>query len=971
LLEQQLQLSGERLAVNQELHPAIQEHYTYLNEKQQEAVARTDGPLLIIAGPGSGKTLVLVVRTLNILLQGKAEPKEIVLCTFTEKAAFELRDRVVQAARTLGYTGDLSQLQVGTIHSICNDHLTRFRHHTWLGGGYEVLDELTQALFLFENFEDIASDAVIAGKYLAKWSTRWTAIQGLIRFFNKMTEELVDPGALVASPSPFLQQLGVAYQQYEQALQDRNRLDFAHQQKLFYELLHDPEIAEQVQAEARYVMVDEYQDTNYIQEQLLLCLAHPQDNFCVVGDDDQSLYRFRGATVRNILEFSKYFDSCPQVRLTVNYRSHRRIIAGYNRFMEGCDWSNPGSRFDFRYDKTIEPNEDEEHPDYPAVFAIWGADRNDEAGRVADLVGFLKENAVIEDYNQVAFLLYSVRAEHSEPYTRALERRGIPAFAPRARAYFGNEEVLLLVGCFAVLLGWYGDNRGNLSGYALRDLADYVDGCLTVLARAGVVDDHPLARVLQRRVAEIEGLREGETLNRHLADYFYEFVAHEPFASMMGNENRARNLAIFSQLMAVFQHYYHYTIITHANRGHVRLHFFNSFLRFLYMGGINEYEDPDRPFPSGHVQLMTIHQSKGLEFPVVIVGSLALSIKSGKQEDRLLGPFYHREPFEPEKRITEFDRMRLHYVAFSRAEKVLVLTTTDTPKPHFSPIWQGLPQWPYVQQDLLAAQHFELKERVPIKKTFSFTNHLKVYETCPRQYQFFREYEFAPSRSAEIFFGALVHQTIEDIHRWVLEGQALKLIEKAIPGMFEANFRGLVNTGYRPISDIQRQNALAQVKNYFRQNQDRMERVIETEVDVSLEKATYILTGRVDLLLGEDDKLELLDFKSQPRPEEDDRRLSHYYQQLLIYAHILEQRYGKRPERLALYWTGEARRDDALMLFPYDEGKVAEAGAYFDSVVDRILARDFAVRRPPERKVCAECDFRAYCAGQGVVTLGQ
>nr|MBC8264575.1 UvrD-helicase domain-containing protein [Anaerolineales bacterium] len=283
-----------------ELHPAIEKHYSFLNENQKKAVAHTDGPLLIIAGPGSGKTLVLVVRTLNILLQGKAEPKEIVLCTFTEKAAFELRDRVAQAARTLGYTGDLSQLQVGTIHSICNDHLSRFRHHTELGAGYEVLDELTQPLFLFENFEQIVAEPEPGGKYLGKWSTRWTTIRGLTEFFNKITEELVDAEALIASGDLFLQQLGTAYQRYEEALRERDRLDFAHQQKAFYDLLHNPEIGGQVQGEVRYVMVDEYQDTNYIQEQLLLKLAQPQSNLCVVGDDDQSLYRFRGATVRNI-----------------------------------------------------------------------------------------------------------------------------------------------------------------------------------------------------------------------------------------------------------------------------------------------------------------------------------------------------------------------------------------------------------------------------------------------------------------------------------------------------------------------------------------------------------------------------------------------------------------------------------------------------------------------------------------------
>ena len=950
------------------LHPAIEQHYANLNGAQRQAVAHTDGPLLIIAGPGSGKTLVLVVRTLNILLQGKAEPQEIVLCTFTEKAASELRDRVSQAARTLGYTGDLSQLQVGTIHSICNHHISQYRHHTWLGNNHEVLDELTQSLFLFEHFAEIVAEPE-GDRYLDKWSTRWTAITGLTQFLNKITEEMVDPQALIESGDSFLRQLGETYRRYELALKDRNRLDFAHQQRLFYDLLQKPDIGPQVQARARYVMVDEYQDTNYIQEQLLLRLAAPQDNLCVVGDDDQSLYRFRGATVRNILEFGKHFDGCPQVKLTVNYRSHERIVAGYNRFMAGCDWSNPGSRFGFRYPKTIEPNPDGEHPDYPAIFSIWGANEADEANRLADLAAFLKEQGVIQDYNQMALLLHSVRAQHSGPYIDAFEQRGIPVFAPRARTYFDNDEVRLIVGCFAVLLGWYGDNRGDLRGYALQDLAKYVDGCLVALASAGVLNDHPLARALQRRVTEIEALREGETLNRHLADYLYEFFAYEPFADWMGNENRARDLAIFSQMMAVFQHYYHYSVITYANRGSVRLHSFNSFMRFLYLGGINEYEDPDRPFPSGHVQVMTIHQSKGLEFPVVVVGSLANTIRSAKQEDRLLGPFYHRAPFEPESRITQFDRMRLHYVAFSRAEKMLVLTATSTPKGHFNPIWQGLPQWPYVGQDLLAVQRFALKEQVTVKKTFSFTNHLKVYETCPRQYQFFRDYEFVPSRSAEIFFGSLVHQTIEDIHRWVLEGQSLRLVEMAIPGFFEANFRNLLNAGYRPISEPQRDLALQQVQNYYRQNQDRMVQVIETEVDVSLEKEGYILTGRVDLLMGADAKLELLDFKSQTRPQEDDRRLDHYYQQLLIYAHILEGRYGQRPERLALYWTGEARRQDALMSFPYRPERVEGAGAYFDRVVDRILARDFAVRQPPERRVCAECDFRVYCQRQGTIRL--
>ena len=185
-------------------------------------------------------------------------------------------------------------------------------------------------------------------------------------------------------------------------------------------------------------------------------------------------------------------------------------------------------------------------------------------------------------------------------------------------------------------------------------------------------------------------MKEGQSLDLRPADYFYQLIALEPFASFVKNENRARNLAIFSQLLNIFQNYYHYTVVTYRNREYIRFHLFNSFLRLLHDGGINEYEDPDQPFPKGYVQVMTIHQSKGLEFPVVVVGSLDKQMGSPKQIDRNLQPFYRRPAFEPENRITDFDRMRLHYVAFSRPEKILVLTCPSQPKPYFSADLAGL-----------------------------------------------------------------------------------------------------------------------------------------------------------------------------------------------------------------------------------------------------------------------------------------
>jgi DNA helicase-2/ATP-dependent DNA helicase PcrA len=945
--------------------PAILEQYPDLNRAQREVVAHADGPLLVVAGPGSGKTHSIVLRALNLLLLDRAAPSEIVLCTFTEKAAFEMRDRLSAAAQKVGYRGDLSALRVTTIHGLCNRILTQHRHRTQLGNSYETLDELTQLLFIFEHFDEIIGPGE-SELYLGKWKTRWTAIEGARGYFDKITEELIDPERLAASADPFLQVIARAYCAYEAALFANNRADFAHLQSVVYGLLMHPDHSRALADEVRYVLVDEYQDTNFVQQQLLLKLTQQTGNLCVVGDEDQSLYRFRGATVRNILEFPSRFPACSVVRLTTNYRSHRVIIERYDRWMASADWSNPTGR-PFRFDKTIEADPNCEHPDYPAVVSIWGQGVRDEAERFADLVEFVKRTSVIEDYSQVALLLHSVREEHSGPYLAALEARGIPAFCPRARAYFENDEIRLMVACFAVLFGWHGEERGQTAG-AVAELARYVDQGILELGR-GFSPPHPLALALQAWVKEIAALDDGESLDLRPADYFYRLLALDPFAKAAKSENAARNLAIFSQLLNVFQSYYHYTVVTHRNRDFLRLHLFNSFLRLLHDGGINEYEDPDQPLPKGFVQVMTIHQAKGLEFTVVVVGSLSAQLSSPKQIDRDLGPFYHRPPFEPENRITLFDRMRLHYVAFSRPQKVLVLTAHETPKDHFAPIWQGLPQWPYVQKDLLVAQRFALRERMPVKRAYSFTGDLKIYETCPRQYQFFREYDFTPSRSAVIFFGLLVHQTIEEIHRIVLDGKLDTLDEAPIRELFDRTFRFLCLSDVRPIGDAARESAFRQVMNYFRQNRDEMQRVIQTEVDVSLEKDTYILTGKVDLLLGGDGKLELLDFKTSPRPTGSPALLDAYERQLCTYAHILERRHGRRVDRLLLYWTAEEEKEKALMAFAYRRERIDEAGHYFDQVVRRIQAEEFRVTQPPEAAICKECDLRGLCRTDGIITL--
>jgi DNA helicase II / ATP-dependent DNA helicase PcrA len=175
--------------------PLLRE-YRHLSPASRAVVGHDAGPLLVIAGPGSGKTPRLVLRTVSLLGLLCATPAEIALCAFTERVAFELRDRVSAAARRVGYTGDLSPLPVGTIHGLRNRILAEHRHRTPLGSNYETLDDLTQDLFIFDHFDDII-EPKLDNAYLGRWITKWRAIRGATGYFNRITEGRGGPTQIV------------------------------------------------------------------------------------------------------------------------------------------------------------------------------------------------------------------------------------------------------------------------------------------------------------------------------------------------------------------------------------------------------------------------------------------------------------------------------------------------------------------------------------------------------------------------------------------------------------------------------------------------------------------------------------------------------------------------------------------------------------------------------------------------------
>jgi DNA helicase-2/ATP-dependent DNA helicase PcrA len=934
-------------------------HYN-LNDDQVEAITSTDGPVQIIAGPGAGKTLVLILRTLYLLMSGKASPSEIILTTFTEKATFELRDRISLIAQEVGYPAPLYDIKIGTMHGICTDIINVNLKQTPLQKNYVVLDDVTQQLFLFERFA-----AVFPAKerYLGKWDAqqKWSNVREPLRYFDKITEETVSMKALNASGKGLLAELASAYEHYEQLMFAENCVDFAHLQKIVYDLLQHDATCQRVRGNVTYIMIDEYQDTNYIQEQIFLRLAAPRDNLCIVGDEDQALYRFRGGTVRNILEFGSHFAHSPRpcatITLSTNYRSHEKIVAAYDRFMRSAKWQY-GQR-SFRFPKQIKTDPDQAFSDYPAVFRIHAHEKEAEAETLAQMIAFFKANGVIRDYSDVAVLLRSVQRNWSAHYIAALERHGIPYFNPRARHYLENAEIKLMFACYADIF------RVTEAELPTISVKDYVHDGRVLRDRH---DNGQLRAYVDAKAREISHLEpDAPPLPSAVIDYFYELLAHEPFSTMLNDQRSARNLGILSKLITTFQIYYNVGAVTFDERDAIKRRLFSNYLYFLLQSGVNEYEDPDNPLPKGLVQIMTVHQAKGLEFPVVVVGSLNKKAREDDHRiDTNLEPFYKRGEFEPKRLINEFDAMRLFYVAFSRAERFLVLTASGMPMPMFTPLWNSLPTWDAIKSETLRSDQFSPKSQYLPKKAYSLVSHIDVYETCPQQYLMYKEYGFAPARFGGVLFGALVHQTIEDVHRKALEGRLEGVTRADISTWFDRNYRSLLANGYRPIGQKQRAQALQQVLNYVDQNREDIARIINVELDVSVEKQGYIMAGKMDLLLSDDGKIEAIDFKTQQKPPPGHESMARYERQLHVYGHILQERYQKRPDRLRIYWTSEKNKENAITEINYSPWKLDAVGAYFDDVVKRIKAKEFAVKKVPDKKVCRQCDFRFYCAQKKV-----
>ncbi len=942
------------------------------NAAQREAICTTEGPLLITAGPGTGKTFTLVKRVAYLIAEKDIDPGSILVATFTEKAAKELITRISNELAALGIDFDAREMYVGTFHSICLRIIKEHIEYSTLKKNYRVADSFDQRYLIFRKY--------YAFKNLPHWTSFpqtggvWDTAERICSVANTLAEEVIDVERFDDSETDEAKAYAEVSRLYRDILAESNWLDFSTIQTETYRMLREsPRVLEELQEQIRYVMVDEYQDTNYIQEQLTLLFGGERENICVVGDDDQGLYRFRGATIRNILEFpNKFSMPCKRIDLDLNYRSDPGIVAFYNEWMART--SGPRFRFDwggYRFDKTIKA----------AIAGVQGAssvakvdaEEEDWCDAVCDFVEELHDGGHIDDYNQIAFLFRSVKHRNARDLAERFEERGISVYSPRSNSFFDRAEIKLIIGLLLLTFPQY-VRRIETEDFKFVDDNElrYYTGC--IIAANSVLSD-PDARPLKRWVIEHGRAHVGMTEG---ADYaftglVYQMFEFEPFKAILDtpldtgvhDQRAVRNLSTFVGITARFEYLNHIAIFTPEYLDRDLEHFFHTFLRLMMRGGIDEYEDETEYVPSGCVPFLTIHQSKGMEFPIVVVDSL-YATPTKDIDDTLEGlraKYGKRHAYEPLDSIKYFDFWRLYYTAFSRAQDLLVLTHRESSRKIGKAFEEPYDELPVLDPQSFPFEKFDfhrIKES-DLKPSFAFTSDISIYEGCSIQYKFFRELEFTPVAVGATMFGHLVHQTIEDVHRAALRGETESITPENVEAWFDLNYDTLSKSEHSYLSPSTLAAAKKQVLCYVERRAGRWGGIVEAEVSVGLAKDDYIIHGTVDLVQGENGTVDLVDFKSEKKPDvnRDFELLETYRKQLLLYAHLVEEKTGHEVNRLRLYYTGEEGGNPEIT-FSRDDESIDAVTSEFDDVAHKIMMKEYSCRAR-DGKLCGSCDFRFYC----------
>lgn len=603
-----------------------------LNPMQQEAVLHTEGPLLVLAGAGSGKTRALTHRIAYLIEEKNVAPWNILAITFTNKAAGEMRERVNQLVE---FGAD--SVWVSTFHSLCVRILRRFIENLGYETGFSIYDTDDQKTLMKQIFKSM------------EVNTKQYKERGVLGVISSAKNEMISPEEFAlnarADGDFRSQKIAEIYREYQIQLKKNNALDFDDLLVKTVELFDShPEILDYYQEKFRYIMVDEYQDTNTVQFKLVSQLAKKYGNICVVGDDDQSIYRFRGANIRNILSFEKAFPGARVIKLEQNYRSTKRILDAANSVIR----NNVG-----RKDKTLWTENGE---GLRVRIKTFDTAFDEADGIVKDMVrqgGPWKDFAVLYRTNAQSRLLEEKCIAYNVPYrlvggVNFYQRKEIKDILAYLKTVANGRDDLAVQRIINVPKRGIGATTvAKVNVFAAVNDMSFYDALLRVGAIPGLGRS---AAKIDRFTDEIgkfrRMIRDGEAIQ----DVIREILTSTGYEDELQEEGEVEAKARMENIEELVSKAVSYW--ESADEPSLE-GFLEEVALVADIDSMDASED--------RVVLMTLHSAKGLEFPKVYL--------SGMEE----GLFPSAMAMSEDPEALEEER-RLCYVGITRAEKELTLT---------------------------------------------------------------------------------------------------------------------------------------------------------------------------------------------------------------------------------------------------------------------------------------------------------
>ncbi|MFH1218233.1 MAG: ATP-dependent DNA helicase [Candidatus Peregrinibacteria bacterium] len=919
-----------------------------LNSAQKEAAEHDKGPLLIIAGAGTGKTSVITSRISELISSKKAKSDEILAITFTKKAMSEMVDRVDESM-PLGY----EDMCIKTFHSFCEGVLQESGMEIGIDPDFKLFAEVDQWFFFKKNLFSFNLD------YYRPLGAPNKFIVELLKHFGRLKDELIEAedyvkyaDGLDGEDKVKTAEIARVYGEYGDMMVKNNYMDFA---GLIYWTIRLFEkrksVLEKYQKRFKYILVDEFQDTNYAQYKLLKLLAGDEGNIVVVGDDDQSIYKWRGASLSNILKFEEEYKDHKKVVLVENYRNSSSILDGAYSLIQN---NNP-DRLEVRagIDKKLRCNQKEggeiEIHHFPNFIV--------ESTFAGEKIKELHENGV--DFKDIAILVRNHK--HALSFIDELRYLGIPYQVKNPKGLLAINEIKDLVS-LAHFLSDPTDNVALLRIIKMEVFGIEMNIILNLIKKSKKADLFGLLnKESDKRLTNIFEILEdliGFSKKNSVGAVINEFMEKTGYLKyLMTNDffEEVENINQFARQVMYFE----------------RENEDRSVLDFADFIDLLEQSDSPLPYEDflerDSVQILSAHGAKGLEFDYVFIVSVVKERFPGRKwsETFEIPVELTREVF-PEGDFKIQEERRLFYVAMTRARKGLFVSYSDK--------YEGDKNWkmsPFVQEVIdsgkaVITNHEETADAVEKLKTFKESakpklklppfnkkkisySQVNTFEKCPLQYNFQYLLKVPAPPSHATSFGNSVHKTLNDFYQMLKDGE--KVDFDVMKELYEKNW---ISLGYENATHKKTRKKRGEeiLKQFYDDNSDPWVVPAHLERAFTLKVEDFMIKGRIDRIDRlSDGTYEVIDYKTGRIKSDFDIEKD---LQMSVYALACRDVFGLDVSKYSVYFLEEGKKITGSRT----EDKLEKEEKKLIKLYAKMKDSDFPAK---PSVICNYCNYRPIC----------